>query len=72
MELNHPEVYELSRDEWLEINRVLAGCALAIQMPADPHHGLEGNRVKRLQDIEYARTIMSEVYMRAESKEPAP
>lgn len=61
--MDHPDAYVMSRDEWLEVNRVLARCSLGLRMPGNAD--AKAKRRDRLQSVEYARTIMSEVYQRA-------
>lgn len=60
--LTHPETYTLTRDEWLEVNRTLSGCFLALSMPGDHY----GKRSDRLKAVRAAQEILSDVYRRAE------
>lgn len=62
---NHPEDYVMSREEWLEINSVLAGCCLSLQRHDSRERTKRNDRLLR---VKYAQQIMSEVYQRAADK----
>ena len=62
----HPDTYVMSRDEWLEVNRVLSGAALSLAMPGS--RVTKEKRPRRLQEVRCAQTTMSEVYQRAATR----
>ena len=57
--MKHPATYMMTRDEWLDLNSVLAGCALALSIPT------EAKRKGRLERTRNAQTIMGKIYERA-------
>jgi len=58
----HPQTYELTRDEWLAINRALCGARLELR-------GVKTNSTnERLMHTDVALDIISTVYKRAEEK----
>jgi hypothetical protein len=67
--MTHPETYELTRDEWSNLNRALCGARLEMYGAGYPvgsnRKAIQNRRLLRTND---ALDIISTVYKRAEEK----
>ena len=61
--MQHPEIYTLTRDEWLAIDQALAGAALAMALPCK--NIANQQRVERRIRVRKAQNILGASYERA-------
>ena len=63
--MKHPETYILSREEWLDINRALAGAALQLNFVVAKGE----EKIDRLERVRNAQDILSASYKAAKFSE---